>query len=193
MDYMCEGKSKGTTHQLLQSKLSSVEGFSCSRPDRLTLIVMGERGTQGPCVPRGGSGLREEAQGGWHRRSSGTSQRAGGTATGGTVPRLPMRGEITSWDLFIWLWDLRGDNHNHTEPLSNSRVLSRSGVSDSVTPRTAARQAPLSMGDSPGKSTGVGCQALLQGIFPTQGLNPSLLHCWQSLHCLNRQGSPWDF
>ena len=35
--------------------------------------------------------------------------------------------------------------------------------------------------DSPVKNTGVGCHALLQGIFPTQGLNPSLqclLH-WQ--------------
>ena len=29
-------------------------------------------------------------------------------------------------------------------------------------------------GDSPGKKTGVGCCALLQGIFPTQGLNPGL-------------------
>ena len=29
--------------------------------------------------------------------------------------------------------------------------------------------------DSPGKNTGVGCQALLQGIFPTQGSNPCLL------------------
>ena len=27
-------------------------------------------------------------------------------------------------------------------------------------------------GHSPGKNTGVGCHALLQGIFPTQGLNP---------------------
>ena len=37
-------------------------------------------------------------------------------------------------------------------------------------------------GDSPGKSTGVGCHALLQRIFPTQGLNPHLsclLH-WQA-------------
>ena len=30
-------------------------------------------------------------------------------------------------------------------------------------------------GDSPGKNTGVGCHALLQGIFPTQGLNRCLL------------------
>ena len=36
-------------------------------------------------------------------------------------------------------------------------------------------QALLSMGASPGKNTGVGCYALLQGIFPTQGLNRCLL------------------
>ena len=29
-------------------------------------------------------------------------------------------------------------------------------------------------GDSPGRNTGVGCHALLQGIFPTQGSNPGL-------------------
>ena len=29
-------------------------------------------------------------------------------------------------------------------------------------------------GDSPGKNTGVGCHALLQGIIPTQGSNPGL-------------------
>ena len=32
-------------------------------------------------------------------------------------------------------------------------------------------------GDSPDKNTGVGCHALLQGIFPTQGSNPGLPHC----------------
>ena len=32
-------------------------------------------------------------------------------------------------------------------------------------------------GDSLGKNTGVGCHALLQGIFPTQGSNPGLPHC----------------
>ena len=31
-------------------------------------------------------------------------------------------------------------------------------------------------GDSPGKNTGLGCHALLQGIFPTQGSNPGLPH-----------------
>ena len=33
----------------------------------------------------------------------------------------------------------------------------------------------VSLWDSPGKNTGVGCQALFQGIFLTQGLNPHLL------------------
>ena len=47
-------------------------------------------------------------------------------------------------------------------------------MSDSVTPQTVARQAPLSMGFS-SKNTGVGCHFLLQGIFLTQGLNPHLL------------------
>ena len=37
-------------------------------------------------------------------------------------------------------------------------------------------------GDSPGKNTGVGCHALLQGIFPTQGSNWGLLHCRQILY-----------
>ena len=32
---------------------------------------------------------------------------------------------------------------------------------------------------SPGKNIGVDCHALLQGIFPTQGLNLGLLHCRQ--------------
>ena len=34
---------------------------------------------------------------------------------------------------------------------------------------------------SPGKNTGVGCHFLLQGIFPTQGMNLGLLHCRQML------------
>ena len=43
-------------------------------------------------------------------------------------------------------------------------------------------------GYSPGKNTGVGCHVLLQGIFPTQGLNPGLLHCRQILSGLTHEG-----
>ena len=44
--------------------------------------------------------------------------------------------------------------------------------------------------DSPGKNTGVGGRALLQGIFPTQGSNPGLPYCRQILYYLSHQGSP---
>jgi len=45
--------------------------------------------------------------------------------------------------------------------------------------------------DSPGKNNGVsmGCHALHQVIFLTQGLNPDLLKCRQILYCLSHQGS----
>ena len=45
--------------------------------------------------------------------------------------------------------------------------------------------------DSPGKNTGVGCHALLQGIFLTQGSNLCLLyllHCRWILYPLSHQG-----
>ena len=45
-------------------------------------------------------------------------------------------------------------------------------------------------GDSPGKNSGVGSHALLQGIFPTQELNPDLSHCRWILYQLSHQGSP---
>ena len=44
-------------------------------------------------------------------------------------------------------------------------------------------------GDSPGKNTGVGCHTLLQGIFPTQGLNPGLPQCRRILYHLSHQGN----
>ena len=59
-----------------------------------------------------------------------------------------------------------------------------------VTPWTVALQAPLSMGIFPGKNSGVGCHFLLQGIFPTQGLNLHLLHWQVDSLPLCHQGSP---
>ena len=62
-------------------------------------------------------------------------------------------------------------------------VLSHLVMSDSLRTQCPWR--------SPGKNTGVGSHSLLQGIFPTQGWKPALLHCRQSLHHLRYQGSPW--
>ena len=47
----------------------------------------------------------------------------------------------------------------------------------------------MSTGIFPGRNTGVGCHAHLQGIFPTQGLNLGLLHCRWILYLLSHQGS----
>ena len=44
--------------------------------------------------------------------------------------------------------------------------------------------------NSPGQNSGVGSLSLLQGIFPTQGSNPGLLHCRQILYQPSHKGSP---
>ena len=44
--------------------------------------------------------------------------------------------------------------------------------------------------NSPGQNTGVGSLFLLQGVFPTQGSNPGLPHCRQTLYQLSHKGSP---
>jgi len=48
-------------------------------------------------------------------------------------------------------------------------------------------QAPLPW-NSPEKNTGVGSHSLLQGIFPTQGLNPGVPCCRWILYCLSSRG-----
>ena len=48
----------------------------------------------------------------------------------------------------------------------------------------AVHQAPLSR-NFPEKNTGVKCYFLCQGIFLTQGLNPRLLRCRQTLNTLS--------
>ena len=44
--------------------------------------------------------------------------------------------------------------------------------------------------NSLGKNTGMSSHFPLQGIFPTQGSNPGLLHCRWILYHLSHQGSP---
>ena len=68
--------------------------------------------------------------------------------------------------------------------LSPSVVLTLCDTMDCSPPGSSIQ------GDSPGKNTWVGCRALLQGIFPTQGLNSGLPHCRQILYHLSHQGSP---
>ena len=66
-----------------------------------------------------------------------------------------------------------------------SESESRSVVSNSLRPHGL-----YSLWNSPGQKTGVGSCSLLQGIFPTQRLNPSFPHCRRILYQLSHQGSP---
>ena len=69
-------------------------------------------------------------------------------------------------------------------------VLICSVMSNSLQPMDCRPPGSSIHGNSPGKNTRVGCHALLQGIFPTQGSNPGLPHCRQILYQLSYQGSP---
>ena len=58
-------------------------------------------------------------------------------------------------------------------------VLSCLVVSNSLRPHGLRSARFLCPWDASGKCPGIGCHFCLQGIFPTQGLNPHLLH-WQA-------------
>ena len=67
-----------------------------------------------------------------------------------------------------------GPSHTHTVKVE-SESASCSVVSSSSKPHGKQPARPLCPWDSPGENTRVGCRALLQGIFPTQGWNLSFL------------------
>ena len=58
-------------------------------------------------------------------------------------------------------------------------------ISDSLQPHEL-----YSPWNSPGQNTGVDSLSLFQGIFPTQGSNPGLMHCKQILYHRSHKGSP---
>ena len=63
-------------------------------------------------------------------------------------------------------------------------------VSHSVVSNSLRLHGLYSPWNSPGQNTEVGSLSLLQGIFPTQGSNPGLLHCRWILYQLSHKGSP---
>ena len=72
---------------------------------------------------------------------------------------------------------------------SRSLESSKSSESHSVMSHSLWPHGLYSPWNSPGQNTGVGNLSLLQGIFPTQGLSPGLLHCRQILYQLSHKGS----
>ena len=95
---------------------------------------------------------------------------------------LPLNGrwmeQWALWALAIKTWRIQ------------AACVSHSVMPDSLRPHGLQPTRLLCPWDFPGKDTGVGCHFLLQGIFPTQGLNPGLLHHRQILYRLSYKGSP---
>ena len=92
----------------------------------------------------------------------------------------------------LWIKSLKPDPVGRTYGYFIFSVLCLSNlsvISNSFRPHGLQPTRLLCPWDSPGKNTGVGCHALLHGLFPTQGLNPGLPHCRQILYCLSYQGS----
>ena len=85
----------------------------------------------------------------------------------------------------------RGKNKDETiqQHFGNILAKSLSRARLFATPCIVACPKLLHPWDFQDKSTGVGCHFLLQGIFPTQGSNPGLSHCRQTLYRLSRQGN----
>ena len=69
-------------------------------------------------------------------------------------------------------------------------MLSRSVVSNFLEPVDCSLPGSSVHGILQARILEWGCHALLQGIFPTQGSNPGLLHCSRMLYCPSHQGSP---
>ena len=84
---------------------------------------------------------------------------------------------------FFTIWATR-------EATQVSMCESHSVVSNSLWPHRLKPTRLLCSWNSPGQNTGVSSHFLLQGIFPTQGLNPGLLHCRQIHYHLSHQGRP---
>ena len=96
------------------------------------------------------------------------------------------RGEILSLKISGLLVQVGSWTQNPREVKVWNRCESesRSVVPDSLQPH--GLHSPW---DSPGLNTGVGGLSLLQGVFPTQGLNPGLPHCRRTLPA-EPQGKP---
>ena len=103
-------------------------------------------------------------------------------------PRLPSCPQILSFTLMCT--DLQRKQPDNKSSYAVLHLVAQSCLCNPMdcNPPGSSVHSP---GDSPGKNTGVGCHALLQGIFPTQGLNPGLPHFGWILHRLSHQGSPW--
>ena len=105
--------------------------------------------------------------------------------------------KCTVWMLWVKLYWEENEDYSLGDSISDSseKLLwggtgKSEGESHSVVSNSLRPHGLHSPWNSPGQNTGVGSCSLLLGIFPTQGLNPGLLHCRQILYQLSHKGSP---
>ena len=122
---------------------------------------------------------RQEYQSGLPRPPPGDIPDPGIEPVSLTSPALASRFFTTSaiWEAQVYIASI---SVCWSQSLSHVRLFG--------TPWKSSLSGSFIHGNSPGKNTGVGCHALLQGIFLTQGSNPGLPHCRQILYCLSLIG-----
>ena len=91
-----------------------------------------------------------------------------------------------------WTWNLTEEEERNLFRYDMCVFSHRSIMSNSLLPCGLWPTRVLCPWGSPGKNTGVGCHALCQGIFLTQGLSPGLPYCRWILYHLSYQGNPGD-
>ena len=105
---------------------------------------------------------------------------------------MPSKELLASWKEWVWNQNIVTTvstrlSLSHLDPVL---LLAGSQSCPTLQPQRLQPTRLLCPWDSLDQSTGVGCHALLQRVFPTQGSNPGLLHCRWILYRLSHQGSP---
>ena len=90
---------------------------------------------------------------------------------------------------FKYSYSVIGSSSSWLSECQLSSQLSKESESESRWVRSSSLppHGLCSLWDFPGQNTGVGSRSRLQGIIPTQGLNPGLLHCRRILYQLSHQ------
>ena len=106
-------------------------------------------------------------------------------------PRLVLK-LLNHVKLFETPWSVQSIEFSRLEYWSGEPFPSPGDLPNpGIKPRSPPLQADSLPAEPQGKpkNTGVGSLSLLQGIFPTQELNPGLLHCRRILYQLSHKGS----
>ena len=102
---------------------------------------------------------------------------------------MAIHSSILAWKI-PWTDDPGGLQSMGSQRVDTTRLFESENESHLVVSSSLRPCGLYSKQSSLGQNTGVGSLSLLQGIFPTQGSNPGLLHYRQILYQLSYQGSP---